>query len=246
MRKMEEVDVFIRDYFNGNLSEREAKQFQEKYDHDPEFRKEADLIEVEVLGLRSHGRESLKKTFAQWEDEAASAKESKSFPFFRMAIAASVLVALVFIGKWALKSNPAELFVAYYEPYENFEYTATRDQTSELDSNQALAYAKYDAAKYEEAAYYFNQYLIDTPEDLSAIFFKAICHLELGHDDLAIADFIRIEKRGLPYYSEASLWYISLVEMRMGQLESAKSHLGQLKLSKDYGTKANELLDQLN
>lgn len=242
---MEEVDIFIRDYFNGKLNDEEARRFQEQYENDPEFRQAADLIETEVQGIRAHSRESIKKTFSQWEEEAS--RESPSpFPFMKVGIAASVLVALIFAGQWAMQPSHEQLFVAYYEPYENFEYTATRDEADAIKSNRALAYANYDAAKYDKAVSLFNSYLDQNPEDHSAKFFAAVCKLELGHWEEAKTGFSELEDQNIPYYSEASLWYISLIDIRNGQIESAKARLGRLRPSKDYGAKASELLDQLN
>lgn len=239
---MEEVDIFIRDYFNGKLSEEEARQFQEKYDQDPTFRKEADLMEAETAGIRAHGREALKKKFSEWEEEKASAP----FPYLKIGVAASILLALVFVGKWVLKTNHEELFVAYYEPYENFEYTPTRDDSGELASNKEKAFTHYDAANYDEAVAFFNEYLKESPADLSALFFKAICLMELGDFETAKTDFNQIENQQIPYYSEASLWYLALIEIREGQIESAKKRLGRLRSSKDYQSKATELLDKLD
>ncbi|MEP2024829.1 MAG: tetratricopeptide repeat protein [Reichenbachiella sp.] len=239
---MEEVDIFIRDYFNGQLSEEEARQFQEKYDLDPAFRKEVDLVEAEIAGIRAHGREALKMKFSQWDEE----KISVPFPYLKIGIAASVLLALVFVGKWALKPNHEDLFVAYYEPYENFEYTPTRDDSGELANHKEKAFTLYDAANYDEAAAYFSQYLKQSPDDLSALFFRAICLMDLGDFELAKTDFNQIEKQQIPYYSEAALWYLSLIDIRQGQIESAKNRLGKLKSSKDYQSKSTELLDKLD
>ncbi|SMD36962.1 hypothetical protein SAMN04488029_3165 [Reichenbachiella faecimaris] len=242
---MEEVDIFIRDYFNGKLSEEEAQQFQEKYDQDLAFRAEADQIEIEILGIRQHARESIKKNFDQWESNAMVEKPN-SFPFLKMAIAASVLVGMMLIGKWVLEPSREELFLAYYEPYENFEYTSTRDENSESAGNKEKAFIQYDATNYDRASLYFSQYLEESPTDSSALFFKAICEMELGYIEKAKENFKQLENQNILYYSEASLWYLSLIDLRQNKPDLAIKRLGRLKTSKDYAERVSELLEKLN
>lgn len=243
---MEEVDIFIRDYFNGKLNEEEIRQFQEKYDRDPKFKKEADQIELEIIGIRAHGRETLKKTFNKWEEEASSHEATKSFPFFKLGLAASVLIAIVFVGKWALRPTPEDIYIAYYEPYENFEYTTTRDETDPLKTDKEKAYTSYDTHKYEMAAAHFLTHLKETPQDYASTFFLAICQMELGDLEEAKLNLTELEKQNIPYYTDAALWYLSLIEIKEGKIEMAKTRLGKLKSKKDYNTKVSEILNSLN
>ncbi|MEO9805766.1 MAG: hypothetical protein ABJF04_21090 [Reichenbachiella sp.] len=245
MRKMEEAEVFIRDYFNGRLSTEENQSFRDRYDNDAEFKVLADQIEVELLGIRSHGREQLKSKFQSWDEEASSEFVKRPFPFFKMGIAASLILAFLYLGKMLLPSNREDLFLAYYHPYENFEYTPTREEV-EASSDKHKAYTEYDAKNYAKAALFFDKVILVDSMDVPAIFFRGLCQIEAQSYEKALSDLMTVIESNDPYYSDAALWYMSLIELKFDRLDKAKRYLERLHSSKDYQARAHKLLEELN
>lgn len=248
MRKMEEVDIFIRDYFNGKLSEEEIQSFQDQYDNNPDFKQLADQIEVEILGIRSHGREQLKSKFESWEKDVNHSNADKgvsTFPYLKISIAASFILAILYLGKMFLPTGKEDFFLAYYEPYENFEYTSTREEV-ESSSDKHKAYAAYDAKNYANAAQFFDKVISANPSDVPAIFFRGLCQMEMQFYEKGLNDLGAVVESDDPYYSEAALWYMSLIEVKLDHQDNATQYLEKLRSSKDYQVKAQELLEKLN
>lgn len=246
MRKMKEVDIFIRDYFNGKLSQEQAQSFRDQYDNDADFKQLADQIEVEILGIRSHGRDQLKSKFQSWDEGASSEQAKQPFPFFKMGIAASTIIAIIFFGKSFLTPNSEELFLAYYEPYENFEHTPTRNESDEALSAKYKAYLEYDAANYADAERFFDELIASDSQDVAAVFFRGICRIETLAYDQALKDLTLVAESNHAYYSDAALWYLALLEIKLHQGPKAMRYLQKLKSSKDYQIRSQKLLDKLN
>lgn len=249
MRKMEEADIFIRDYYNGKLDAGQTQVFQEKYASDPAFKELADQIEKEALGIRSHSRDELKAKFQSWEktpEVLGTANNIRTFPYLKMGIAASFILAILYLGKSFLPIEQEDLFLAYYEPYENFEYTPTRNETDETGTDKHKAYTAYDASNYQEAKQYFDRLIAADGSDTAALFFRGICQMENLSYDSALADFALVLENENSYYAEAALWYLSLIAIEQENPARARQYLDRLTYSEDYQTRVQALLEKLN
>jgi hypothetical protein len=240
---MENEDIFIRDYFNEKLTDEQVVLFQKRYKEDADFKSLSDQMESEFLGIRSASRNQLKKSFTKWEEEA---NQKSQFNFTAiMSIAASIAL-LVGVSFYLLQSPAGEdLYISYYESYENFEHTVARDESSDVPSLKDQAYAAYDQKDYAKAAISFSTLLENDIKNIPVTFFRGMSRIELNQLDLAITDLEWVALTDDVYYSEAANWYMALIQMRKKNKKASKAIL--VAISKKNGTyqkKALELLEE--
>ncbi|MEL7146437.1 MAG: hypothetical protein AAFO69_08725 [Bacteroidota bacterium] len=243
-----EIEELITGYYNQTLSEAEEAVFQQKFDNDASFRKLSEQMEIEILAARKAGRKQLKAQFDQWEAAAPdgqSVREKRSFAkVLKIAIAAAIVLA---VGIYLMAPNAdKDLFAGYYTPYENYEYTQTRDESGSVENLKAKAYQAYDEGDFKAAKNYFVEFLAANPNDVPALFFKGICQIETKQWQLALVDLSAVADSKDPFYADAAKWYLALAHLQLEDLPASKKLLNELSsIPGDYQQKAQDLLKAL-
>lgn len=242
------TEELIRGYFNKLLDKEQEEEYLTKYKNDEEFKLFADQLEIEILGIREAGRQELKHKFSNWEAQEKSTNNNNQnttfFNIIKIGIAAILVIAVGLYFYYP--TSPEDLFVAHYEPYQNYEYTSTRDEITDSASTKHLAYSNYDTGNFHIALDNFSKLIALNPKNMPAFFFRAMCKIELNNYAEAINDFKVVISSNNEYYADASLWYMALINIKLDSKDDSKILLKKLSSKAgDYQKKAQKLLEEL-
>ena len=88
----------------------------------------------------------------------------------------------------------------HYEPYQNFEYTAVRNEVPDSALVKYNAYANYDAGNYKEALTFFDQLVKSDKENIGDRFFRAMCLFERVEYEKALQNCQTFVNKVLEYH----------------------------------------------
>lgn len=163
-------------------------------------------------------------------------------PWIYGSVAASLLVVGSLV--YYFNNSGPTLFDQYYQLHPNFEVTILRGDNSLTLEQQTFLY--YDKRDFRQALEGFDQLTQASPAKESLFFFRGITQIELGNLNLALTDLQKIINNSSSEYYDASLWYSSLVHLRLDQEEQSRALLVRLSNSPgEYQTKAIELIERL-
>ncbi len=220
-------------YIQGNLPNEERESHEDNLSI--EVKKEM-AFELGVRkGIEEAVRDDLKAKVREFENRRPSVRIRP----WHLGIAASILLIATFTF---LLNDSQDLYSEYYEPYPNFEVTVLRG--ADEDDLISQAYKAYDEANYDLAIEKFAELLDSNPIDVPARFFYGISLMEGEKFKEAISNF-GLVKEGNQEYFEASQWYTALCYLKSEDSASAINFLDQLKDSKNFGQKANQLRQEL-
>lgn len=231
-------EELIRAYYTESASTEESERFKKQYEEDASFRAEADQVKLEIAAIRAEERASIRSKFADWDQEMDSRKEIRLSTYWKLGLAASVIIA-AFFGYINWPKN--DLYYAYYSTYPNYEHTTVRGEVDE--SLNAQAFSAYDQKDFQQANALFTK-LIDQSNLETYYFFRAITYMELNQHKAAIHDFKEISKTSS--YRDASLWYSALAYLQTDNQTQSINCLKQLTESEDYHQEAQGLLIKLS
>ena len=155
-----------------------------------------------------------------------------------------VLLLLTAFGLWMVlrpkQQAPAQLYAAYYEPYDlSFGSRST-------DAEQLLADAgtRYKAGNYAQALPLFEKAFANTPNDSKTRLAIGICQMEIGEFDQALTHFNALINANDPIFGEQAIWYAALAHLHKNNTEDCKKLLETLVKEPDskYYEKAAQLL----
>ena len=247
---MEELDQeFIRDYYNQKLDDDQRLEFERRYREDAEFKAMADEIELDVVAIRESGREQLKQKFTSWDQQAGNeTTELKQVQFsaWRIGIAASLFLAAGLYFYFMAPKSGDELYATYYEPYQNFEYTAVRDEVPDSLLLKYRAFANYDTGNYKEALVHFDKMVELDPDNVPIRFFRAMCLFERIEYEQALKEFQQVAASDHVYYADAAIWYAALIHLRHEKYDKVRVFLNDLSSrTGDYQQRAKQLNREL-
>ena len=146
------------------------------------------------------------------------------------------------------KSNADRIYAMYFVPATN-EYVAMqlRGKQEKFDAHPALEQAMqyYDAKQYAAAINYFEQYLLEQPNDGQAALYEGIALMELRQLEKAI-DLLEQATDTYPDHSLAAHWYLALAHLLNKDNAAARSELQYLmSIDSPYKERAAAILAQL-
>lgn len=261
---MSEADKneLIEQYLLGQLSGELLYSFEEKLATDEHFRREVALERVIRKNVRTVGRKEWALRLENFHQEmnVTAEEEATVKPLYEsvesersqqkrhlfLAIAAAfvlLLVATVILINTSNKTNPNQIFVAYYQPYTSVEQ-ATRALPNETPSERAKAFEFYNNGNYPESIKIFNRILAQGEEEV-VLFYLGNAYLSDNRPNEAEKVF----KNYLSKYQEFALearWYLSLSYLKQDRVVEAKQILEELsKQDNNYRTEAIEILKSL-
>ena len=140
------------------------------------------------------------------------------------------------------KTSGQRIYDAYYQPYTN----VLKPTEGQADRNYSLAIGAYKDGNYREALTQFEKAIIDDPDNPGLQLYYAICQLELGNTDFAIAGLEQIANVNDSIFASPSNWYLGLAYLRLGQKKKAGQIFTTIKSSYGpYKKKAEEILNRL-
>lgn len=213
-------------YMAGRLSLDDKTAFERELKNNKTLNADFEAFKEEVnltktLGIRDEMSEIMERKATQ-----------KGFRpgrwFFPMAIAAAVLLLVLFIPA---KPDHKVLFEENFKPFPN----AISGRDFEGDFNRALNF--YDRQKYKEAVRLFTK----MPMSDTVAFYKSMSHLALDQPRLAIQGLRLVDGDGL--FSDAVDWYLGLSYLLLNQSDSAMYYMRQVEESGQYAQGAGKVLD---
>ena len=208
-------EQLIANYFSGQLSEAERKQFDTFLESDTDFRNEFEFQKSVEQAVISREHVKLKGQLQAVENNINKTKTLKTW----WLVAASIAILIV-SGLYFYKtdySNKA-LFANYYQTPKNIVHPIVRNGNQQDDlTNAFIAYQKED---YSTAQKLFSS-LYDTKQESFLLFYEGIALMELSQTDLAIQTLEEHIKYN-DVVSHKTNWYLALAYLKKGEVPKAK------------------------
>lgn len=211
------------------LSKEEETAFQ-AYLQDENFAEEVEFRKQLSRAARERGRDQLKALFKETDAELDAQEESnlkplkpKRFNFFRLGIAAAILLAV--IAYFWLTDSPSNeaLFAAHYEAFPNL--IAPIDKGADVENDLAQALRAYERGDFQEAVVLFES----LPElDKNGQVYYGLSLLSVEQNTNAVAQLQVVASDKNARYQQAAQWYLALAFLKTGDRSSSKSVLKQI------------------
>ena len=242
--------TLVERYFDRQLSESEAVEFQHRVRIDMSFKA---LVDQERLLIQQIRQTGLQKdlNYLKTLEKNLSNPNSTSWQFPRLvwhySAAAAIVAIMVVVGIWVYspRQTSEELFTAYFKPYANiFEPTVRSSQTTP-STQRVEAFQAYEQGDYQKAARLFTALNKEKPEP-GILLLLGNSNLILGNLKEAENNFITLRKD----FDELDLqaqWYLSLCYLKSGDTKRARAILNELGGTEvTYAEKAKELLKKVD
>ena len=167
----------------------------------------------------------------------------------------AALIAISLGGWWVFQQNQStleQLFAQHFTTYENdvtLSLRSNNDRPTEyaIETNPLhLALMAYDEQNFAQSITLLQARLAERPQDGTAAFYLGLSYLETNELEKA-ADYLVQAKDRSARYREAATWYLALAQLKMENVDTAKSLLQELLQAKDefYAKRATALITDL-
>jgi tetratricopeptide (TPR) repeat protein len=242
--KHEEKDIErIADYLGGTLSQEERNAVDQRLASDTAFRELFNETKLLATGIKMQGRQGVKKQLVDLEQTlpAIEIKKGRTMLPWISGVAAALLIFFL-VYMLADRSDPKELFEAYYSPYPNIAMPVVRGEDQD-SSARARAFIAYEQQDYLNAIAAFEALEHRSDEDK---FYLGNSYLAAGEARHAIDVWLTLSPSA-SRYADQTLWYLSLAHLKLGESDEAITSLNKLLTHESsYTPRAKELLEQLH
>ena len=249
----------IEEYLDGNMSEKESKEFQNAMQEDSKLANDVSIVK-EVNQTISQNRklkefqkqlDSLNDTYFPMEEENHQSQGVvRQLPrrnLRRWLVAASILILVVSsIFVWTSHNNGVDsttLFAAHYEPYG----LGQRGNDSNLNELEQKAAFVYNNNNFTEATPLFEELIQIDPSNEKNILRLGSAYLSTNQSQKAVDAFQKIISNPQSALVQTAQWYQALAYLQLENDSAAKSILNTLANSgnRTYPAKAKALLKSL-
>lgn len=176
----------------------------------------------------------------QSESNAPSSKfKILKFGLPILAIAASILLAIIFLPQLWNNSGPSNLYASYYETY-----PMALNQRGDGDVKLNEAIALYINEDFDEAALAFKE-LYKEKLDPVLNLYSASAYQASGKYEKAIELYDQVISSNDDKVTEQALWYKAMAYLSMGEVEKSKEILSTFEGDHYKFKEAQELLEKL-
>lgn len=131
----------------------------------------------------------------------------------------------------ALQQNWGGLSPAYSNPYDQTQASAAENNAA-VEVSYVLhlekAIGHYAAGRYRRSQLYFRDILNEYPDDVNALFYGGMADYHLGKDASAMERLALVEDHLIRTFQEPAAFYLGLLELRGGKMESAKERFRRI------------------
>jgi hypothetical protein len=242
----ENLQDLISDYIEGKMNAPDKASFERLLVKNPELAKEVAELQSIEEGLQALGMEALMEDLKSWEQELPLAASPKANWKIFLSIAAVVtlfIVPAIYLFN-SQKPTSEELFLSYYEPYEEMIISRSNSVDS-LNTLLAQGMAAYNKGAYRECADFLHSYL-QQKADARVSLYLAIAQLELNQQQSAENNFLLAQQD--PAFRQQAQWYQALSYLKFSETEKAKGILDVIVNEKNHYryAKASRLLKELS
>ncbi|GAA0872897.1 hypothetical protein GCM10009117_20440 [Gangjinia marincola] len=241
-----EREELIERYFEQKLTVEEQAEFDALLKNDTAFSKEVDFRNDVKQAINLNKREEQKALLQGFEEELNNATTSQQSTTPKIWLVAASIVALIAVGIYGAlqfsSQSPDELYLAYYEPYENVVKPIERGEVSE--DAVTKAFAAYEMENYQFAIKQFDSLYTITNEGYYLLY-QANAYMALDQYDQAIP---LLEKHIAlkDDFQPKSLWYLGLSYLKTERADMAKPLFELLVSNNGYkAAKSKEILEEL-
>lgn len=247
---MNERDAtLLHDYFNGLLTPEDAQQVRDRAATDTDFGQEFELREaMETFPTRQSKRRIFADTLTAVEKDFFQENDVEK------AETTPVMTAKVHWGRWlAAAASVALLAGAYWffsQPslpeYRQYAHHGKLSLTVRGTANAAASDAEkaFAVPDYAAALAALNRLLAETPDDITARHYQAICLMELGRTAEARAIWEPMASGQSALRGDAQ-WYIALSYLKENNLAACKTALQNVEPGSDHDQDVRKMLQQL-
>ena len=219
-------------YFDGKLNADQKTLFDSLMSTNAKFKAQVILEQETKTAIISIKKDHLKHTLQQLE------QSKKTFKFYKIALAASLVIALGIFGLSQQNSKISNdtLFAQHFKPYTNIITPTSRGNETLDEKNNA--FRNYDARNYEIASNQFNRLYLSSNTSYY-LFYQGICELQLGNTQKAITLF-EARKNDSDKLSNHNTWYLALAYLKNKNSAACKLLLKEIISKKSYKYKIAE------
>jgi len=257
-------------YFDGLLSKKERKEFDKEIKNNPEIKEylnqrrilEARLSEYysDDKNLDKEVKKDIEKYLHNYNEDsdrdiafknilADISKENekkKQFlnPFILNLAAAIALLMIIGIGfsNYFIKNSKEKeylnLYTQYFDPDNDFKSESLQDLGFDRSK-----YSPFESSSASDLNARFKSILRNESYDDKSLVYISVLLMENGENELAISQLNEILHYASPPLSDLALWYYSLANLKIGEINTATDNLSILcKARNEYSDRACELL----
>ena len=248
---MEKFYEHIDDYLAGKLPEAERASFEKELADNPELREELNLykeVEGSLAANFAHEKENnavaenLKSMsgefFTEEKKEAKMVTMQRSQWILRIAVAAAVILVVVFAWPYLVSSSPPQYADLANHPQASF------TEMGGVEDLLPKAEKAFNEGDYAGAIESFQTYLLEDDQNTQVWFYLGICLLETDQNDSAEMLFKQISTMNSAYKTEA-VWYLALTALKVGDIETCTDQLNQIPEGSSHYEEAQKTLKKL-
>lgn len=240
MEASEDYTVLFDQYLKGELTKTEVTEFEDRLGSDEDFMKQFSLHKETLEGIELHFDQELKSKLQAVEYEVSQQPTSSGFGIWWRVAAVISIVLVSILWFYNQQGGTDEAFQAFYKPYPNIVNPSSRGLNDESDSWSAA----YNTGNYMLAMSAIEKELQQKPGNLDLLFYHGQSALATNQLSQASRQFQAVINRDSSRYTGPAIWYLSLIELKQGDIDSAKDYLDRLIFGHpDYKSKAEELYE---
>jgi hypothetical protein len=235
----------ISRYLDGEMNAEEQKAFEEQMQQDADLKKEVELFKEvnETLKMKLHPDESesaLRNTLEEMRDQYFQSKTKVvSFNRFRwMAVAASILIAVVSLTIWAPWKKDL------YKQYAYIKMPGVEERGAPGDSLLKQVADDFNKKKYAETVRSFEIVLKNDPQNSFLHYYYAIALQLNGEIEKSRSEFLPLYN-GSSSFKYGAAFYMALSYLKEKDKTTCKEWLDKIPADADMYGKAQELLKKL-
>jgi tetratricopeptide (TPR) repeat protein len=198
-------------------------------------------IRVVMEGVKEVSRQELKEELRALEEKLSRKEKGGKGVVWWIGVAASLLIAVVFVMVFRKDQSAPPLYLAYYKPYPNVSMPSERGENER--SARAEAFQFYERGDYAAATQRFEAI---EPKDMAAYFYLASAYMANEQIDKATTNFEKC-LTSENVFTVPARWYLALCYVYKDDKERSQELLKAIVSHNDaYSTKAADLLREIN
>ncbi|WMN10714.1 tetratricopeptide repeat protein [Marivirga salinae] len=229
-------------YLAGDLPADKVRVHEEKIEQDQDYKESFELYKSLNQHLENKEKnekelEQFKNTVSDISDNYFATRKKTKFAWVKMAVAASIIIA---IGLYFLIGEISK------PQYQEIAQIPTIHLTERSADGEIYVQAEeaFNQEQYTEAIKLFGQILQEDNQNQSISLYQAIAFMEIDSANRAKELYDKIiEKENA--YSEEALWYAALNELKEENYTACKEYLTKINPSASRYEDAQNLLEKL-
>lgn len=223
-------------YLDGHLSGEELKAFQMQLHSDSSLAADLRLHEEINESIADDETHFLRQRVGLLIKQTA---RKRSMIRLVSGVAAGLVVILSVVSITHTPS-PSKAFAEYYAPYQTDLNTRSAEKKL-LGLN--FAYKLYSEGDYAAAHELLSNYNADNSNNVSAIYYQALCALEIDLNEEAEKNLLYIVNKGDYAHALHAKWYLSMLYLKTERFSEAENYLNELsEVPNFYSARASEIL----